>query len=50
MSTSTNKHGYKNKLTTSASMEENTARNQQFYCQNSPVSYLHRQFNDQYIT
>ena len=30
-------------------MEENIAWNQQFYRQNSPVSYLHRQFNDRYI-
>jgi len=38
-----------NRPTTSASMEENIARNQQFYRQNS-ISYLHRQFNDRYIT
>jgi len=38
------------RLTTSASMEENIARNQEFYRQNSPMSYLHRQFNDRYIT
>ena len=31
-------------------MEENTVQNQQFYCQNSPISYVHRQFNDRYIT
>ena len=37
------------RLTTSASMEENIARNQEFYRQNSPMSYLHRQFNDRYI-
>jgi len=30
-------------------MEENIARSQQFYRQNSPISYLYRQFNDQYI-
>ena len=53
MSTSTNEHRYKNKTarpTTSASMEEDIAQNQQFYSQNSPRSYLHRQFNDRYIT
>ena len=33
-------------ITTAASMEENIARNQQFYRQISPISYLHRQFND----
>jgi len=31
-------------------MEENIVRDQQFYRQNSPISYLHRQFNDRYIT
>jgi len=46
MSTWTNKHRYKNKL---LGMEENIARNQQFYRQNFPISYLHRQFNDRYI-
>jgi len=30
-------------------MEENIAIDQQFYCQNSPISYLHRQFNNRYI-
>jgi len=31
-------------------MEENIVRNQQFYRQNSPIFYLHRQFNDRFIT
>jgi len=30
-------------------MEENIARSQQFYRHNSPISYLHRQFDDRYI-
>jgi len=52
MSTSTNKHRYKNKLLGLLLTLHggNVAQNQQFYHQNSPISYLHRQFNDRYIT
>jgi len=51
MSTSTNKRRYKNNLLGLLLLPpwRNIARNQQFYRHNSPISYLHRQFNDRYI-
>jgi len=53
MSTSTNKHRYKNKLLGLLLLppwRKHLAKLAILYRQNSPISYLHRQFNDRYIT